>query len=159
MSIYFRGKSWYYDFIHKGQCSTGSFGQVSRLVAKEEQSRKKAEVYVDALRDWVNKGDASTYALAPQEVRRRLRSPQDHDALATANFRLGQYLYQQGYQQDTQRYFTEAKRLCPESWNFKRQSWELEELGKASGPEFWAAVKALGEQAYYPPVQLERTSS
>jgi integrase len=44
MSIYLRGKSWYYDFIHKGQRYTGSFGHVSRSVAKEELARKKAEV-------------------------------------------------------------------------------------------------------------------
>ena len=44
MSIYLRGKSWYYDFIHKGQRYTGSFGAVSRTVAKEELARKKAEV-------------------------------------------------------------------------------------------------------------------
>ena len=44
MSIYLRGKSWYFDFIHKGQRYTGSFGHVSRTVAKEELARKKAEV-------------------------------------------------------------------------------------------------------------------
>lgn len=44
MAIYQRGKSWYYDFIHKGQRYTGSFGPVSRSVAKEELARKKAEV-------------------------------------------------------------------------------------------------------------------
>ena len=27
MAIYLRGKSWYYDFVHKGQRYTGSFGQ------------------------------------------------------------------------------------------------------------------------------------
>ena len=44
MAIYLRGKSWYYDFIHKGQRYTGSFGQVSKTVAKEEEARKKAEM-------------------------------------------------------------------------------------------------------------------
>ena len=44
MSIYLRKKSWYYDFVHKGQRYTGSFGPVSRTVAKEELARKKAEV-------------------------------------------------------------------------------------------------------------------
>src|SRR5262245_4025527 len=44
MAIYLRGKSWYYDFVHKGQRYTGSFGPVSRTVAKEEEARKKAEV-------------------------------------------------------------------------------------------------------------------
>jgi len=44
MSIYLRGKSYYYDFVHKGQRYTGSIGSVSRTVAKEEEARKKAEV-------------------------------------------------------------------------------------------------------------------
>ena len=44
MAIYLRGKSWYYDFVHKGQRYTGSFGPVSKTVAKEELARKKAEV-------------------------------------------------------------------------------------------------------------------
>src|SRR3954465_1036151 len=44
MAIYLRGKSWYYDFVHRGQRYTGSFGQVSQTVAKEELARKKAEV-------------------------------------------------------------------------------------------------------------------
>src|SRR5215510_862508 len=44
MAIYQRGKSWYYDFVHKGQRYTGCFGQVSRTTAKEELARKKTEV-------------------------------------------------------------------------------------------------------------------
>jgi integrase len=43
MSIYKRGKSWYYDFISKGQRYTGSFGAVSRTVAKEEEHRLKSQ--------------------------------------------------------------------------------------------------------------------
>lgn len=44
MGIYLRGKSWYYDFVHKGQRYTASIGPVSRSVAKEELARKKAAV-------------------------------------------------------------------------------------------------------------------
>ena len=44
MAIYLRGKSWYYDFYHHGARYTGSFGPVSRSVAKEELARKKAAV-------------------------------------------------------------------------------------------------------------------
>jgi hypothetical protein len=44
MGIYQRGKSWYYDFYHHGARYTGSFGPVSRSVAKEELARKKAAV-------------------------------------------------------------------------------------------------------------------
>lgn len=44
MAIYLRGKTWDYDFVHKGQRYTGSFGPVSRTTAKEELVRKKVEV-------------------------------------------------------------------------------------------------------------------
>lgn len=44
MGIYLRGKSWYFDFYHHGARYTGSFGPVSRSVAKEELARKKAAV-------------------------------------------------------------------------------------------------------------------
>jgi tetratricopeptide (TPR) repeat protein len=121
------------------------------VAAAGKQARKR---YIDAIRDWVEKGDASVYALSPDEVHRRIHSRTEHEALAAANFRLGQYLYQQGHRQAAQRYFAEAKRLYPENWSFKRQSWELEGQGKASGPEFWAAVDALGENPYYPPVDM-----
>jgi hypothetical protein len=123
----------------------------AEVAAAGKRARKR---YVDAIRDWVEKGDASVYALSPDEVRRRMHGMTGHEALAAANFRLGHYLYQQGHRQDAQRYFAEAKRLHPENWSFKRQSWALEEPGKASGPEFWAAVEALGETPYYPPVNL-----
>jgi Phage integrase, N-terminal SAM-like domain len=44
MAIYQRGKSYYYDFVYKGQRYTGCIGPVSRTMAKEELARKKAEV-------------------------------------------------------------------------------------------------------------------
>ncbi|MBO0797501.1 MAG: thioredoxin family protein [Blastocatellia bacterium] len=123
----------------------------AEAAASGKQARKR---YVEAIRDWVEKGDASIYALAPDEVRRRLRGKTEQEALAAANFHLGQYLYQQGQRNAAQRYFAEAKRLHPENWSFIRQSLELEETGKAFGPEFWAEVDLLGEKLYYPPIDL-----
>lgn len=116
-------------------------------------------VYLDALRDWVRKGSASRHVLSPGEARRRLRAPTDDNALAAASFRLGQYLFAQGHRESALRHFAEARRLRPESWNYKRQTWELEEPGKAAGPEFWAAVDALGAEPYYPPVEMDRMPS
>jgi hypothetical protein len=43
MSLYQRGKSWYYDFMYRGQRYTGHIGPVSRTVAKEIMAKKKAE--------------------------------------------------------------------------------------------------------------------
>ena len=128
-----------------------TFQMPAEVAATGKQARRR---YIDAIRDWVAKGDASVYALSPDDVRRRMHDRTGSEALAAANFRLGQYLYQQGHRQEAQWYFAEATRLHPENWSFKRQSWELEEPGKASGPEFWAAVEALGEKPYYPPVNL-----
>ena len=35
-----------------------------------------------------------------------------------------------------------------------RQAADLEEVGKASGPDFWKRVKELGDRPYYPPPKL-----
>ena len=119
-----------------------------------EKGRVTRQSYVDALRDWVARGDASPYALTPDEVRARIEAPSANEALGNANFRLGAYLRAQGHPADAQRYFATARRLCPHSWHFVRQALELEEVGKASSPEFFAAVDSLGDRAYYPPVEL-----
>src|SRR6266571_3810071 len=43
VSIYQRGKSWYYDFQYRGERYAGCIGQVSKTVAREVLARKKAE--------------------------------------------------------------------------------------------------------------------
>jgi hypothetical protein len=110
----------------------------------------KRSAYLDAIRDWVDKGAASKFALSEEEAVRRMHTPSDDHVRAAANFRLGEYLAEIGHPQDAQKYFAEAKRLRPESWNYKRQAWALEDPMKAGGPEFWTAVDALGEKKYYP---------
>jgi len=110
----------------------------------------KRNAYLNAIRDWVANGAASKFALSESEVVRRMHTPSDDHVRAAANFRLGEHLVELGHPQDAQKYFAEAKRLRPESWNYKRQAWALEDPTKAGGPEFWAAVDALGDNKYYP---------
>jgi Phage integrase SAM-like domain len=43
MSLYQRSKSWYYDFLYRGERYTGCIGPVSRTVAEEILAKKKAE--------------------------------------------------------------------------------------------------------------------
>jgi integrase len=43
MGLYQRGKSWYYDFRHRGERYAGCLGPVSKTVAKEILAKKKAE--------------------------------------------------------------------------------------------------------------------
>lgn len=113
--------------------------------------------YVDALRDWVRHGANSPYALAPEEVRRRLRGPREEDVRAATLVRLGRHLYERGDLEGAKRQFRQAVALCPEKWNYRRQAMMLdpEQVGQLNaGPDFWAAVDALGDTPYYPPADL-----
>jgi hypothetical protein len=118
--------------------------------AQELQQARRA--YLNALRDWVANGEKSRFVLAPEEVRRRMEPVSGEAALAATEFRLGEYLYAAGKELAAQEHFAEAKRLQPESWAYRRQAWNLEHPLKSGGPEFWAAVDALGDDYYYKPV-------
>jgi len=131
--------------------------QMKKDVAERGQAVRRT--YVDAIRDWVAKGEASEYVLSAQEIRQRMNAPVNVDPIATANFRLGEYLYEQGHLEDAKRYFAETRRLCPERWNYLRQTMQLEEDGSASGPEFFRAVDALGDRHFYEPVELKGSRS
>ena len=52
-------------------------------------------------------------------------------------------------------HFDEAIRLHPDSWNIWRQAAEKDARGLAAGPDFWARVDALGEKAYYAPIEMK----
>ena len=118
-----------------------------------ERARMRT-AYFDAVRDWARNGPASPFALTDYEARRRLPTVTDDELLAAANFRLGQFLHAAGHRDAALPYLAEARRLHPESWSYRRQTWELEEPGKAGSPTFWAAVDALGNKPYYPAPRL-----
>lgn len=118
------------------------------------QAKHARTSYFDAIRDWVAKGDRSAYALSEDQARERVAGVGEREASAGTLFRLGQYLFSRGHRDVAIGYLAEARRLWPESWAIARQSWEMEETGKGSGPEFWAAVQALGDRPYYPPAKL-----
>jgi hypothetical protein len=73
---------------------------------------------------------------------------------AAVNFRLGVWLRRIGRPDEAASFLAEASRLHPDSWNIWRQAADLDEVGKASGPEFWARVRMLGDRPYYPPPDL-----
>jgi hypothetical protein len=125
-------------------------------LAERERLRS---AYFDALRDWVAKGAASAFAMAPDEARRHLPVVTEEHVLAATTFRLGHYLHASGHREAALPYLAEARRLHPESWSYRRQTWELEEPGKAGSPTFWAAVDALGDRAYYPAPPLKTGAS
>jgi hypothetical protein len=131
--------------------------EIPREVA--EESRRRRQVYVDAVRDWVQNGAGSRHVLPPDEVRRRMRGVDADDSLAAAHFHLGVWLAQQGERDAAVRSLEEAVRLRPDSWRFRRQKIVLADpalTGQlAATPEFWQAVKGLGDRFYYQPTEME----
>jgi hypothetical protein len=110
--------------------------------------------YLDAIRDWVAKGPASTFVLDAAEARKR--TPQFTPAIARAHatFRLGRYLVEHGRRDEGLQILAEAAALNPDAWSIWRQMADLDTVGKSGGPEFWARVAALGEKHYYAPVDM-----
>lgn len=115
------------------------------------------QVYVDALRDWARNGENSEYALSANEVRQKVRQPTEGDARAAAHVRLGRHLYREGHVEAAKRHLREAVRLCPQKWNYRRQSMALdpESFGQINvSPEFWEAFDAIGDTTYYPAADM-----
>lgn len=111
--------------------------------------------YQAALRDWVEKGAASEFALSPEEVVARSRPRPPEWARAAARFELGQHLHRAGHPAEAVPHWREAHRLNPDVWTYKRQAWSLADPNQGPTDEYeghWAKdVKAIGGGAnYYP---------
>lgn len=117
-------------------------------------SRAAKKAYIEGLKDWARRGDQSPWALSEAEVLKRMQPPSGDHTLAATNFAMGLHLFEQVNPAAAQPYFAEAQRLHPENWSYQRQAWALEDPAKAGGPEFWSAVKALGDTPYYVPVEM-----
>ncbi len=132
-----------------------------RLAAMMEESvkiRNYATEYVTALKDWVDRGAASPYALSPAEVVRRSRPRPSEVAEAAACFELAQHLYSDGHPDAAVRWFREAHRLQPDNWTYRRQAWFfVNPLGKTDGAEdewpyegdWLTDVLKIGAENYY----------
>jgi hypothetical protein len=113
-------------------------------------AREKRRSYIAALRDWIEKGPASKYVMTDPDLQLHLSAADEGTHFAAAHFRLGLELNRLGRVLEGQIQFAQAQKLSPQNWSYKRQAWEIEQPGKAAGPEFWAAVDALGDKLYYP---------
>lgn len=125
----------------------------TRTMSPEDQAERLAarQAYLEAVRAWVATG---AHALPADEARAGLPKVTPEIAEARARFRLGLWLRANGRAVEGDRQMAEASRLHPESWSLWRQAADLDEVGKASGPEFWKRVQALGARPYYPPPKL-----
>ncbi|MBI3853813.1 MAG: TlpA family protein disulfide reductase [Verrucomicrobia bacterium] len=113
-----------------------------------------AAPYLDAIRDWVAKGEQSAFVLSEPELRARLTPPPPEWALAAAEFGLAEHLYRTGQTAASIRHYKEAQRLNPESWNYKRQAWTLSDAQRDYGTSFSKEVQKLNGKPYYAPRRL-----
>jgi hypothetical protein len=125
----------------------------TRTMSPKDQEERLAarQAYLDAVRAWVNTGK---HALSAKDARAGLPRVTPEIAESRARFRLGVWLRAHGRATEGDRLMNEASNLHPESWSMWRQAADLDEVGKASGPDFWKRVQALGEKAYYSPPKL-----
>jgi hypothetical protein len=125
----------------------------TRTMSPEDQAERLAarQAYLDAVRAWVNTGK---YALPADKARAGLPKVTAEIAEARARFRLGVWLRTHDRAAEGDRQLATASKLYPDSWSMWRQAADLDEVGKAGGPEFWQRVQALGDRPYYPPPKL-----
>lgn len=96
-----------------------------------------AATYHAALRDWVEKGAASEFAMSPEKVVERSRPRDENSALGHAHFELASELEIQGKHELAIEHFKKAHELVPDSWTFRRQAWSLEKVGDGPLARFW----------------------
>ncbi len=84
-----------------------------------------ATEYRAAIVDWAHHGEASRFALSPDEVVRRSQPRPDTHARAAACFEMGQHLLRTVGHDAAVLWWREAHELFPENWTYKRQAWTL----------------------------------
>ena len=132
--------------------------RVQDMLVEAKKIQTEPEKYLAALRDWVERGSESRYALSPDEVIERSRPRPAGHAEATAHFELGEYLHSSGQPEAAARHWREAHRLQPDNWTYKRQAWSLAD--PAQGPtdlyegDWLSDVRKIGAEHYYPPLQM-----
>ncbi len=129
------------------------------VMVEVKKIKSDPDTYVAALRDWVENGAASRYALTPSEVIERSTPRPPAVAEAAAAFELAQRLHRSGHADDAVRWFKRAHALQPDNWTYKREAWNLVSPGNQGVNDVyegnWVAdVKAIGAENYYPPLDM-----
>jgi hypothetical protein len=150
---------------HAPKRAEGGVGQRAAIASGQDRA-----TYADAIRDWVEKGAASEFALTPTEVIERSQPRPMTKSEGAAHFELANHLWRAGRRDLAIAHFNASHRLQPENWTYKRQAWSLVgnervggEFGRfIQGPvegeedawpfesDFRSDVSQLAEGAYYP---------
>ena len=142
--------------------------RIKEMMVEVKKLESKPDAYRAAIRDWVEHGSESAYALSPEEVVVRSGGRPIEHATAAAYFELGQHLFRTEGNDAAVPWWREAHRLYPENFTYKRQAWTLvttpegaESNDLIQGPNdvyegnWLDDVRAIGGgDHYYPPLRL-----
>lgn len=114
--------------------------------------------YLNAIRDWAEKGDKSAFVMSEAQLEQKLAPPDPNIALASAEFGLGEQLYKMGHTAEAIPHFKEAQRLNPKSWNYKRQAYALSSEKDYDTTFLKEVEKAGGSKVYYALPELPKSA-
>jgi len=132
--------------------------RLKEIVAEARRIRIDGDRYLAALRDWVAHGAQSRYALSPDEVVARSRPRSAEASRAAASFELAQHLHRAGFADDAVPWFSQAHRLQPDNWTYRRQAWSFDDPLQGPSDRFesdWLTeIRRVGPENYYEPLDL-----
>ena len=121
----------------------------------ESFSHFKSAPYLNAVRDWVAKGQESEFVPSGEELHKWLTPEPPERLEADAEFALAEYLYHAGHGDAAVAHFKAAQRLAPDNWNYKRQAYLFSTNPERDyGTTFAKEVEKLNGKPYYPSPNL-----
>jgi hypothetical protein len=130
------------------QLPPGTPERVLGMMTEAAKIPSDSETYHAALRDWINNGADSRFALSAEQVIERSRPRDDNVALGHAHFELASALELKGHHSAAIEHFRKAHELVPDSWTFRRQAWSLEPGPEGPMARFWQGPAGDNPEAW-----------
>lgn len=133
----------------------GTYSKIHEIGEGEQAITFGNDVYVPALKDWVEKGADSEFVQSAATVTDNIREQSVDQQKADAAFRLANLFRAHGQKEKAEHYWDLAQELNPDSINFLRQNLTLSEEGSA-GETFMKVIGDYGSSGkdYYRPLDL-----
>jgi hypothetical protein len=116
-----------------------------------KQLLTEGTTYLTGIRDWVQNGDKSIYALSDAEFTKRVQPPSATAAEADVSFKLAVWFHDKGKNDLALKYWQHAQQLNPDDWNYHRQEWSF--TGEA-GKKWLDKFGKTPEGTYYPKLDM-----
>jgi hypothetical protein len=110
---------------------------------------KEREHYVAMVKDWVENGSESRYALSPHQVIARSQARSPALSQAAAHFELAQHLWRQdGFSDSVTAHFNAAHELHPDNITYKRQAYSALAVSRSGGedPDGWTRFRQAPQE-------------